>query len=404
VVASKPKTVTSRLVLNFPGFEATDPSHQLERMSANGIKFGKVWNVEFSETDKVEELENHLAVSNFQTKGKNWQTDTRLIQFGWHDIIKKYEGQPYPQSFFTNFPKYLSFFTDGTVVRYFRTHWRYGVFTIYPILAMIIFAVSSYFAADFLVNALFGSSWIATLSLAVLFVMILNKWPGDQFYMNLSINDWGFARDLAKKTNPAIEKRYDEFAARIASEISESDHDEIIIVGHSFGTIWAVQALARVYRDTPEILEHKQISFLSLGSSLLKINLVPLANSMREMSKIVMSQPNLLWNETQTHIDLIAFHGTEPSLTLGLASPETEIHIDEVRFSRVMDKQRYRKMRKSFYRSHRQYIMYQDQRCHFDFFLKCFGPVPIRDLARNADSMNRIDIDGKLHDDPISNN
>jgi len=403
VAASKPNTVTSRLVLNFPGFEATAPIHQLERMTANGLKFGKVWNVEFNEIDKVEEPENHLAVSNFKTRGKNWQTDTRLVQFGWHDIIAKYEGQPYPQSFFTNFPKYLSFFTDGTVFRYFRTHWRYGVFTIYPILAMIIFAIASYFAACFLVNAIFGSSLIATLSLTLLFVMILNKWPGDRFYMNLSINDWGFARDLAGQKNPAIEKRYDEFAARITTEILESDYDEIIIVGHSFGTIWAVQALARVYRDKPEILQHKQVSFLSLGSSLLKINLVPLAQTMRDMSKIVMSQPNLLWSETQTHIDLIAFHGTQPDQTLGLASPETEIHIDEVRFSRVMDKQRYRKMRKSFYRSHRQYIMYQDKRCHFDFFLKCFGPVPLRDLARNGNSMNRIDIDGKLHDDPISN-
>ena len=72
MVASKPKTVTSRLVLNFPGFEATAPSHQLERLSANGDKFGKVWHEEFSEIDKAEEPENHLAVSNFQTKGKNW--------------------------------------------------------------------------------------------------------------------------------------------------------------------------------------------------------------------------------------------------------------------------------------------------------------------------------------------
>lgn len=402
MTASNSKTVTSRLVLNFPGFEATDPSRQLERLSANGNKFGEVWNVEFSELDKVGEPENHLTVSNFHTKGENWQTDTRLIQFGWHDIIEKYEGQPYPQSFFTNFPKYLSFFADGTVFRYFRTHWRYGVFTVYPILAMIIFAIASYFAAGYIVNTIFGPSWIASLSLTLLFVLILNKWPGDRFYMNLSINDWGFARDLAKQSNPFIESRYEEFAARITAEIKSSDHDEIVIVGHSFGTIWAVQALARVLRDNPGIIEHKQMTFLSLGSSLLKINLVPLANSMREMSKIVMSQPNLLWDETQTHIDLIAFHGTEPNLTLDLASPATEIHVDEVRFSRVMDKQRYRKMRKSFYRSHRQYIMYQDQRCHFDFFLKCFGPIPIRDLARDAEKMNRIDIGGKLHEDPIS--
>ncbi|MCF6320210.1 MAG: hypothetical protein L3J32_00345 [Rhizobiaceae bacterium] len=230
--------------------------------------------------------------------------------------------------------------------------------------------------------------------------MVLIKWPGDMMYMNLSINDWGFARDLANGNNPAIEKRYEDFAARLTEEIQNSNHDEIIIVGHSFGTIWAVQALARVLSDNPDILKNNNISFLSLGSSLLKMNLVPAAEKMREMSKIVMSQKNLLWDETQTHIDLIAFHGTDPALTLNLNPPQTEIQIQEVRYSRVMDKQRYRKMRKSFYRSHRQYIMYQDIRCHFDFFLKSFGPIPLRDLARKPETMNRIDNEGRLHDDP----
>lgn len=394
------KAINSRLVLNFPGFEGTSPLRQLERMLGNGEKFAKVWSVNFSQSNLQEEPDNHLAVVDFETSGPNWQTNTRLVQFGWHDVIAKYEGQPYPQSFFANFPKYLSFFLDGTIIRYFITHWRYGGFSIYPILAMAIFAVLSWFVAGFIVNAIIGPSVIATLILTLLFVMLLNKWPGDRWYMNLSINDWGFARDLARGTNPAIEKRYEEFATRIAAEIQNSNHDEIIIIGHSFGTIWAVQALARVFTQTPNINQDKRISFLSLGSSLLKINLVPAAKTMREMTKVVMSQKDLLWDETQTHIDLIAFHGTEPNQTLDLAIPETEIHIQKVRYSRVMDKKRYRKMRKSFYRSHRQYIMYQDIRCHFDFFLKCFGPIPARQLARDPESMNRIDIEGKLHDYP----
>ena len=151
-------------------------------------------------------------------------------------------------------------------------------------------------------------------------------------------------------------------------------------------------------KENPDILKGKNTTFLSLGSSLLKINLVPAAKTMREMSTIVMSQPDLLWDETQTHIDLIAFHGTDPDYTLNLETPQTEIQIQKVRYSRVMEKQRYRKMRKSFYRSHRQYIMYQDIRCDFDFFLKSFGPLPIRDLAREPNSMNRIDLQGQLHD------
>ncbi len=393
--------VKSRLVLNFPGFEGTPPVRQLDRMSGNGDKFAKVWNVDFARLSVEEEPENHLAVANFETRGPNWKTTTRLVQFTWHDIIAEYEGQPYPKSFFVNFPKYRSFFFDGTVFRYFKAHWRYGGFMIYPLLLIIIFGVLSWFVANFLVTAILGPSIIITTLLTLLMVMVLIKWPGDKLYMNLSINDWGFARDLAEGTNPAIERRYQEFADRIVEEINKSDHDEIIIAGHSFGTIWAVQALARVLINNPDILKKTKTTFLSLGSSLLKITLVPAASKMREMSKIVLSQPDLLWDETQTHIDLIAFHGTTPDHTLELDPPDTPIRIQKVRYSRVMDKQRYRKMRKSFYRSHRQYIMYQDMRCPFDFFLKCFGPLPIRDLATTPETMNRIDKQGQLHDDPL---
>ena len=394
---SKSKQVKSRLVLNFPGFEGTDPQRQLDRMSGNGEKFAKVWNVGFARTATKDEPDNHLAVAEFETKGKNWKTKTRLIQFAWHDVIATYEDQPYPFSFFKNFPKYLSFFLDGTVFRYFFTHWRYGGFTIYPLLLIAIFALISWYAIGFFLPV---STLVKSL-LTLLATMVLIKWPGKKFHMILSINDWGFARDLSNGSNPIIEKRYEDFASRLSTEIKNSKHDEIVIVGHSFGTIWAVQALARVLKENPDILKGKKTTFLSLGSSLLKINLVPAAKTMREMSTIVMSQPDLLWDETQTHIDLIAFHGTDPDHTLNLEAPETEIQIQKVRYSRVMEKQRYRKMRKSFYRSHRQYIMYQDIRCDFDFFLKSFGPLPIRDLAREPNSMNRIDLQGQLHDMPL---
>ncbi len=399
---TKAQSVKSRLVLNFPGFEGTSPTRQLERLTGNGKKFADVWKFIFAPGKVREESENHLALATFETTGKNWQTNTDLVQFGWHDIIAIYEGQPYPQSLFTNFPKYLSFFLDGTVFRYFFTHWRYGGFTIYPLLLILIFSIGSWYFSQFVVGMLTGPSLLVSLIATTLLVLLLIKWPGDRFYMNLSINDWGFARDLARGSNPAIEQRFDEFAQRIAKEIDQSSHDEVIIVGHSFGTIWAVQALARALISNPDLLNDNRVSFLSLGSSLLKINLVPAAKSMREMSAIVMSQKNLLWDETQTHIDLIAFCGTSPDMTLNLNKAQTQIHIQKVRYSRVMDKQRYRKMRKSFYRSHRQYIMYQDVRCDFDFFLKCFGPLPFRDLARNPQSMNRIDIDGELHDYPIT--
>ncbi len=374
-----------------------DPRRQLERMTGNGEKFARVWNCRYERTDLEDEPENHLSVAHFDTTGPNWRTHTRFVQFGWDDVLAEYEGQPYPAGFFANFPKYLSFYFDGSVWRYLRAHWRYGLLTIYPLVAMIAFAIVSWFVLGYVVSATIGPSWVATAIATIIAVMVLNKWPGDKLHLNLWVSTWGFTRDLANGSNPRIEQRFDDFAGRLTQEIETSKADEIIVCGHSFGTVWAAQALARALRRQPDLLAARKVVFLALGSSLPKTNLVPGAEAMRQATRDVMAHDGLIWDETQTHIDILGFHRTEPHIGLGIEAPQAETHVHHVRYSRAMEKRRYRKMRRSFYRTHRQYVLYQDVRCHFDYFLKCFGPIPTTELARDEEAIARIDENGALH-------
>ena len=70
--------------------------------------------------------------------------------------------------------------------------------------------------------------------------------------------------------------------------------------------------------------------------------------------------------------------------------------IDKVNYKDAMDEARYKKMKRSFYKTHRQYILYQDKRVHFDFMLRCFGPLSSRVLALNKNLWEAIDKDGVL--------
>ena len=58
-------------------------------------------------------------------------------------------------------------------------------------------------------------------------------------------------------------------------------------------------------------------------------------------------------------------------------------------YKKALTKKRHRKMRSSFYRAHRQYILYQDKRVHFDFQLRCFGPYLARELALDPDLIEK---------------
>ncbi len=376
------KPTLKRLILNFPGFEPTDAVRQIDRLTHGGEKTASLWDFELERKSVIEEPDQHQAIATFNSTAAEWSTSSRFVQFSWQDIISTYENAPYPQSLFTNLPKYLSFFLDGSVFRYSRASRRYWGFTIYPLLLMICFAAAAWAGAYFSLSYM-GLHWGFAVPPAIILFLALCRFPGDLFYVNLSINDWGFARDMCNGSNPKIEQRYEIFANQIANEIQQSNYDEILVVGHSFGAVWAVAGLAKALDKNPKLLKGTNITFLALGSSLLKIAIVPAAGFLKNQIEKVATEKSLLWHEIQTKTDFISFYKTDPFDVLGLKNTKCSYAAHRVNFKNALSKLRHRKMMKSMYLAHRQYILYADKRVHFDFQLRCFGPYFANDLARD---------------------
>ena len=373
---------TKRLVLNFPGFETTDATHQIERLSAGGQKTAALWGFELEAGRIASKSQNYKTSIDFQSTCEKWSAETQYIQFSWDDIIAKYEDMAYPQSFFANFPKYLLFFMDGSVRKYAKASKRYWGFAIYPMLMMIIFGLFSWFLMHYTFGQ-YGLHWVMTAIPAFVLFLILCRFPGDKAYLNLSINDWGFARDLVTLSNPDIVKRNALFADHLIKEITASKHDEIIIVGHSFGSVWAVSALAIALEKKPNLLKGKRVTFFALGSSLLKIALVKKAKYFDKFVKLVLAEPNLVWHEIQTKTDFISFYKTEPFEPMSIVETVSEVIVSRVNFKHALTSERHAKMKKSMYLAHRQYILYCDKRVHHDFQLRVFGPFFADELARD---------------------
>lgn len=386
--------IRSRLVLNFPGFEQTDPDRQLDRVRHSAQKTGEIWNFSVERKSVSHEDGDNFAVADWESRSGDWRTETRIVQFSWNDIIRSYEKIAHPAGFIRNLPKFFAFFFDGTIVRYWRASPRYFAFTVFPILLLAIFAIVSWFVASFVIGLLVSPGLmhlLLTLLGAIVLVLLLCKWPGDRLNLLLTINDWGFARDMVNRVNPEIEARYREFADCIKHEIANSEHDEIVISGHSFGSVWAVAACAIALEEDPDLLKGRKITFLALGSSLLKIALAPNAQFLRDWIAAITRQPDLFWHEIQTKDDIIAFYKADPFEALSLPAPAGGLVIDRVKYKNAMDRNRYRSMRTSFYRTHRQYILYQDKRVTFDYMLRLFGPLAVREIAEQPEKIHEID-------------
>ena len=374
----------NRLVLNFPGFETTTATHQIERLTAGGEKTARLWGFDI-ERSRIENDEKACkTITRFNTGSDAWQANTRYVHFSWSDIIEKYETMPYPKSLIRHLPGYLSFFFDGSFRRYGKTSRRYWGFSIYPLLLMIPFALLSVVASFWLLSGI-TTSWLAIAPLSALFFLVLCKWPGDWFLINLTINDWAFARHMCNSTNPDIEDRYQIFADQVIREIMKSDPDEILVVGHSFGSVWAVMALSVALYKRPKLFRKRRVTFLALGSSLLKIGLARRAAFLRDAIERLTARTDLVWHEIQTKSDFVSFYKSDPFTPMKIKPPQCEVIIHRVNFRKALSKERHAKMLKSMYLAHRQYILYCDRRVHHDFQLRVFGPFFADDLARDTD-------------------
>ncbi len=390
--------IRSRLVLVFPGFEKTSPESQMDRIRHCASKTGEIWKFSHERTSLSSPPGSKYIAGQSITTGANWKTTTDVVLFSWQDIIENYEGVPHPKGFLTNMPKFLAFFIDGTVGRYWTTSRRYFAFTIFPVLLVALFAVlgatAFWFAASFILSGLLLA--VGSIIFAAIATLVLCKWPGERLYLLLTINDWGFARDMVHRSNPVIEARYRDFARQLAAQIKASGHDEIIISGHSFGAVWAVAALALALEEEPRMLEGKRVVFLALGSSLLKIALALGAGFLRDWTRRVVGEASLFWHEIQTKHDFIAFYKSNPFEVLAITDMVSELRIDRPDYKKAMNAKRFAKIRKSFYETHRQYILYQDVRVPYDYMLRLFGPLDTRELALNPALSDSIDAHGKL--------
>ena len=70
------------------------------------------------------------------------------------------------------------------------------------------------------------------------------------------LDDWIFHWQYGRGERADIEARLDRFGDRIVEAIRQTDAQEVLIVGHSTGSILAVDVAARVLAAAPE-LGHK---------------------------------------------------------------------------------------------------------------------------------------------------
>jgi hypothetical protein len=384
-------TVAKRLVFHIGGYDPITPHASAQRRFVREIaRFQLTWSVKASIDDLRDSADQ--TKWNVTTTGPDWQveTDYRLVR--WDDVIETFGRR----TIFWRIPfgivAFLDFVIAGALQGYLRTNWHYAGFFLYPFVTFgVLVLAAGLFAAKTSASVPIGIG-VGFLALAVLLVG-----PWRWLHLAPLFDDWIFSREYVRKGNSILGQRVDRLAAEIVAAARNSDADELLIIGHSLGAVIAIDLLDRALNLDPALGARKiPITFLTIGSSILKIGLHRGATRFRAAVKRVARSSGIFWGDYQARVDIMNFYKINPMAEMELPTEGGPV-VTLVEFSQTLERTMYRRIRLKFFRMHCQFISGNDKRALYDYFMLLCGPVSAKSQTLAVDgAMSMIGEDGSL--------
>jgi len=391
--------VPKRYFLHASGFDPYDAVAQYRRFVREVARFAATWNVKAQVSPPPPQAEegreggapdNHWTVT---TQAPGWHVVTAFELLDWSDIVRGELKRPTARKLYEGLATFAEFICSGTAWRYFTANWRYGMFFLVPFLNVFLFAGlavwAAYYVGTAIAAALLSTLWgIAAGGAAALFVFAaLMRWPGERWRVSQGLADWIFARDYMLGRHPEMSARIEAFVARVVACARRGDAQEIIIAGHSLGATIAVDVLARAFDRDPALGRHgPKLNLLTVGATIPKLALHPGGAWLRENARRLAAEPSLTWAEYQARDDFISFHKFDPVRLARIPQPRKAgegrvggadgLVIRRVQIHEMLNAPTLRRLRFSYMRLHYQFVMANERRAAYDYFMLMCGPAP----------------------------
>jgi hypothetical protein len=388
------KSVAKRLVFHIGGYDPITSDVSAQRRFVREIaRFQRTWSVK-AVVDGSHDTADQIQW-NVTTTGPDWlvETDYRLVR--WHDVIEVFGRRSTGARISAGILAFLDFVLAGTLWRYLLTNWRYAGFFLYPFVMFGLLIAAAFLIGVFAFKITESIPIAAGGGLFGIAAVLVGPWRwlhlGDLF------DDWIFSREYIRRGNLEIEQRLDRLAIELVAAASNFAADEILVIGHSLGAVLAVDLLDRALKLDPALGRNKiPVTFLSVGSSILKVGLHPKAIRFRTTMERVAASPTIFWGDYQALIDPLNFYKSRPMADMGL-STENEATVKVVKLSRMLDQDIYRRIRLNFLRLHCQFVSGNDRRTSYDYFMLTCGPISAKSQTLAPDgAVSMIADDGGL--------
>jgi hypothetical protein len=404
--------VQKRYFFHISGFDPYDAAAQYRRFVRELARFATTWNVKAQVSAAHE---NSAANGRWMVtaQGTGWRILTSFELLDWSDIVRGELKRPSGRQLGRGMATLADLICSGTAWRYFMANWRYGMFFLMPFLSVFLFAAIAIAAAGYVATAvaaaLMSTFWgiVAAAPAAALVFAVLMRSPGDRWRVAQGLADWVFARDYMRGLHPDMEARVDAFAARLVACARRAEVDEIVVAGHSLGATVAVDLLARAFDRDPALGRHgPKLCLLTVGATIPKLALHPKGGWLRKRARRLAAEPSLAWAEYQARDDFISFHKFDPVRLTRLDDrpppkppPVCRPVIRRVQVHQMLSAPTLRRFRFNYMRLHYQFVMANERRTVYDYFMLMCGPAPFaRTIAQPNGPDDLYAADGSLRD------
>jgi pimeloyl-ACP methyl ester carboxylesterase len=386
-------TVRRRHVLYVEGYDPRGAEAYYEQFRRSGDRFRKAWSIELT-LDPFEIDSDDFAHWSLTTRSANWQVATRYDFLRLERHIRADMYGPTFRQMVRGLGWLIDDLVSGTQWRIFRSSWRFGVHLLSIQVLLVIWLVLA--AAIGLAAAFVGSNFGLPPALAIVAGLIAAAVTlfalrplAHRWYVSQITSCWATLRRFGRSQPTWLDDTVEAGARRLVVAAAANDIDELVLVGHSTGSVIAAAIMARALTLDPDLGRRgARLVLLTLGAVMPAVALHPAANRMRDIIKQLAGEPTLAWIECQSRKDVMNFEGFDPVSGVG-------VHVENrhnpllwsVRFKEMVSSEYYQRLRWNFFRMHFQYINAGDRPTAHDYILLIAGPVALADWAKHHDQL-----------------
>ncbi len=304
-------------------------------------------------------------------------TITTYRYMKWNDLVIERMKEPYIIAFFGMLFIFIKGIFNGEVRKLYKLSRGFGNGMVYVNIPIFIILGVTFFSAIYFYSSL-GLLSVLMVGLGLIGAITLTKSFEKFFHIKHYYHLFKIRFDWNAGKEKSLEKRIDKFSNQLAQALLTDDTDELLIIGHSYGTLLAVDALAKALdKIKGKKIKPKKVGLITVGAIHHSIAICKSAHSYRKSLGTVGGDERIYWLEPFSPQDGGNFPKCNPVTDFTDVSPAYGPHQKSIKYKELVTPKTYKKNKHNFWRMHFQYLYEGEIPGDYSFFRMLCSDHPL---------------------------